>query len=193
MKGYSAGGLGGIPAMIDQTIPRELFEKRRWYACHTKSRAEKKVEQQLSGAGFEAYLPVVEKERQWADRKKTVAFPLFPGYLFARFRLTELDEVLGLPGVASVLRPNGYPTPVRDEEFASLRRFVDGVKETGARPSPWDFFEPGQGVVVVSGPFEGMVGVMVEDRGSARVMVRIAALRLATSVELDPAVLRLAG
>ena len=100
--------------MIDQTIPGALFEKMCWYACRTKSRAEKKVQHQLTRAGFEAYLPVKEEERQWADRKKTVAFPLFPGYLFARFRLTELHEVLGLSGVVSVLRPNGYPTPVRD-------------------------------------------------------------------------------
>jgi transcriptional antiterminator NusG len=157
--------------MIDQTTPPELFEKTCWYACRTKSRAEKKVRRQLSGAGFEAYLPVVEEERQWADRKKTVAFPLFPGYLFARFRLTELHEVLGLPGVASVLRPNGYPTPVRDEEFASLRLFVDGVKETGALPSPSDFLEPGRNVLVVAGPFEGMRGMMVEERGRARVAV----------------------
>ncbi len=179
--------------MFDQITPPELLKKTCWSVCRTKSRAEKKVEQQLSGAGFEAYLPVVEEERQWADRKKTVAFPLFPGYLFARFRLTELHEVLGLPGVASVLRPNGYPTPVRDEELASLRRFVDGVKETGALPVPWDFLEPGRDVVVVSGPFEGMLGVMVEDRGRARVVVRIAVLRQATSVWLDRAVLKLAG
>ena len=179
--------------MSDQITPPELFEKRCWYACRTKSRAEKKVQQQLSGAGFEAYLPVRKEERQWADRKKTVAFPLFPGYLFARFCLTELHEVLGLPGVVSVLEPNGYPTPVRDEEFASLRRFINGVNETGALPSPWDFLERGRDVVVVSGPFEGMRGVLVEERGRARVVVRIGVLRQATSVELDRAVLRLAG
>jgi transcription antitermination factor NusG len=179
--------------MFGQTTPPELFEKTCWYACRTKSSAEKKVQQRLSGAGFEAYLPVVEEKRQWADRKKTVAFPLFPGYLFARFCLTELHEVLGLPGVASVLRPNGYPTPVRDDDLASLRRFVEGVKETGALPSPCDFLERGRDVVVVSGPFEGMRGVMVEERGRARVVVRIGVLRQATSVQLDRVVLKLAG
>ena len=55
--------------MIDQTTPRELFEKTCWYACRTKSGAENKVQQQLSRAGFEAYLPGVEEEWQWADRK----------------------------------------------------------------------------------------------------------------------------
>jgi transcriptional antiterminator NusG len=179
--------------MIGQITPPELLEKTCWYACRTKSRAEKKVEQRLLTAEFEVYLPVVEEERQWADRKKTVVFPLFPGYLFVRFRLAELHEVLRFPGVDSVLRPNGYPTPVRDEEFSSLRIFVDGVKKTGALPSPWDFLEPGRDVAVVSGPFRGMRGVMIEERGRARVMVRIGVLRQATSVELDRAVLKLAG
>lgn len=179
--------------MFDHITPPELLQKTCWYVCRTKSRAEKRAQQQLTGAGFEAYLPVVEKERQWADRKKKVAFPLFPGYLFARFCLTELHELLGLPGVASVLQPNGYPTPVRDEEFASLRRFVEGVKEAVALPSPWDFLEPGRDVVVVSGPFKGMRGVMVEERRRARVVVRIGVLRQATSVELERAVLKLTG
>ena len=174
-------------------LPAELYAERRWYACRTRSRAEKKVEGLLDRAGFETYLPLIVRDVQWADRKKKVASPWFPGYLFARFCLTELHEVLGLPGVASIPQPNGYPTPVRDEEFASLQLLVDGVKKTGALPSPRDFLEPGRDVVVVSGPFEGMRGVMVEERGSTRVVVRIGVLRQATSVQLDRAVLKLEG
>ena len=56
---------------------------------------------------LKAYLPVKEEERHWSDRQKTIAFPLFEGYLFARIRLKELHEVLGLhrPWPTACTRP----------------------------------------------------------------------------------------
>ncbi|MCH7564376.1 MAG: UpxY family transcription antiterminator [Gemmatimonadetes bacterium] len=171
--------------------PPELYDVRHWYACRTRSRAEKTVARLLDGAGVECFLPLLPREREWSDRKKVVAFPLFPGYVFARFLLTEQHPVLATPGVVEVLAPNGYPTPVREEEIQSIHRLVEGIEETGAFPEPADYLEPGEPVVVTSGPFCGMEGVLLERRGgSARVAVRITALRQAMSVELKRSVLR---
>ena len=36
--------------------PPELYERPHWYACHTRSRAEKRVERMLADAGVEAFL-----------------------------------------------------------------------------------------------------------------------------------------
>ncbi len=163
----------------------ELYKISRWYACRTRARAEKQVDRLLLAAGFESYLPLVELERQWADRKKRVAFPLFPGYVFARFRLGEIHEILRTPGVVTVLRVNGYPTPIREEELESVRRLVAGVNQTGVLPSPSDYLEEGQEVVVVDGPFKGMYGVLLEVRGRISVVVRLSAIRQAVRVQID--------
>ena len=56
--------------------------KQCWYAIHVKSRHEFKVLDRLTGTGVEAFLPIVERLSKWKDRKKLVAFPLFPGYMF---------------------------------------------------------------------------------------------------------------
>jgi len=157
----------------------------RWYVCRTRSRAEKQVERLIAGAGFGVYLPVVERERQWSDRIRRVGFPLFPGYIFVRFRPDELLTVLRTPGVSSVLRQNGHPTPVREAELESVRVLVRGANHTGVAPFPVDFMEPGEGVLVVSGPFHGMRGQLLEERGSTRVVVQIWAMKQATSVELS--------
>jgi transcription antitermination factor NusG len=162
--------------------PPELYERPHWYACMTRSRAEKRVERMLVEGGVEAFLPLVEMERKWKDRCKKVPLPIFPGYVFARFRLGDIHVVLKVPGLSSILRPNGYATPVRDEEIQSVRHMIRGVEETGDVPAEAEFIEAGEEVVVVSGPFEGMTGVMVEDRGQPRVVVSIAALRQAKSV-----------
>jgi len=170
--------------------PDVLYAEPRWYACHTRARAEKKVAERLEAAGVEPYLPLLERERQWADRVKRVRFPLFPGYVFARFDLTRLGAVVRTPGVSQVLRPSGYPTPVSEEELAAVRRLVAGANETGLLPTPVDYLEPGQQVVVVSGPFQGMRGVLVEARGASRVVVCVSAIRQAVSVEMDRRLLR---
>ena len=170
--------------------PRELYETPHWFACWTRSRAEKVVERAVAGAGIEAYLPLVEEVHQWADRQARVAMPLFPGYVFARFHLTEIHRVLRAPGVVAVASPNGYPTPVREEELDSVRRLVEGAGKAGVFPAPEDPFSPGEPVVVTDGPFRGMKGVLLERRGEVRVAVRLEALRQAVSVVMSRKLLR---
>jgi len=162
----------------------EIPGDSHWYVCRTRSRAEKQVERLIASAGFGVYLPVVERERRWSDRIRHVGFPLFPGYIFVRFRLDQLLTVLRTPGVSSILRHNGFPTPVREEELASVRVLVQGANQSGVAPVPVDFMEPGEDVLVVSGPFQGMRGQLLEERGSTRVVVQIWAMKQATSVEL---------
>lgn len=162
----------------------------RWYACRTRARAEKQVDRLLTGRVVQSFLPLIEKERQWADRKKRVRFPLFPGYTFARFALEEIRLVLCTPGLASIIHTGGRPTPLDDQEIESVRLFVDGVNQTGQIPMLEYDIAVGQKVVVTAGPFEGMCGTLVEQRGRAKVIIEISAIRQAMSVELDPAVLR---
>ena len=54
----------------------------QWYVVHVRSRHEFSVTERLVKSGIEAFLPIVERLRRWKDRKKLLAFPLFPGYLF---------------------------------------------------------------------------------------------------------------
>ena len=170
--------------------PSLLYRVARWYACRTRARAEKQVERLLARSGVECYLPLIEQERQWVDRRKLVAFPLFPGYVFAQFTLCQIHEILRTPGVVTILRTNGYPSPMRDEEIDSLRLLMEGVSQTGVVPSPADYLETGQEVVVTDGPFRGMRGVLLETRGRTRVAVGLSTIRQAISINLNRAVLQ---
>jgi hypothetical protein len=67
---------------------------------------------------------------------------------------------------------------------------VRGMSETGEEAVPVDFLTPGAEVLVESGPFQGMCGVLMERRGGARVAVRITALQQATSVVVREGALR---
>ena len=69
-----------------------------WYVVRTRSRHEKTVRDQLVRREVETFLPIAERWSRWKDRRKKVAFPLFPGYCFARFALVDRLRVLNVVG-----------------------------------------------------------------------------------------------
>jgi len=61
----------------------------RWYAVRTRSRHERKVRDQLIERQIETFLPLWDRWSRWKDRMKKVEAPLFSGYCFARFVVSE--------------------------------------------------------------------------------------------------------
>lgn len=172
------------------SAPPELYEEPHWYAFRTRARSEKVARRALENLEVEAYLPLVRETREWSDRTKEVEVPLLGGFLFARLTLHETGRVLGAPRVVAPVRIHAYPEPIPGHEIVSLRRMVEGANETGRRPEPADYLVPGEEVRVAEGPFEGMEGVLLEERGDCRVAVKLDALRAARAVEIERGVLR---
>lgn len=166
-------------------VPAELYTELRWYACYTRARHEKRVEYVLRERGIESYLPVITRIRQWKDRKRRVDFPLFPSYVFGRFTLNEVHSVLTTPGVSTIVRINGYPTPIPDCELENIRCFAAAVAESGFEPEPAAFVREGDWVRVVAGPFRGVVGIVVERRGRRRILVGLRAIGQGLEVDID--------
>ena len=165
-----------------------LKAENSWYALYTRSRHEKRVAETLGQRGFDTYLPLVPRVSEWHDRKKTVYWPLFPGYVFVRFRPGEAARVLAVPGSVQVVGVAGRPAPISDEEIDNVRLFAACLAETGVVPRPAPPTERGQRVVVQSGPFSGVHGVVLEHRGADRVLIQIGltAIGQALKIELDP-------
>jgi transcription antitermination factor NusG len=134
------------------------------------------------------FLPTVALARRWADRTRTVAFPLFPGYVFARFALTQLHTVISVPGLATVVRFGRRPVPVRAQDIENIRRVAAAFSVIGRKPDPQPFMK-GDEVRVVGGPFEGVVGMVVEVRGNRRLLAGIRTIGLSVSIDVDISVL----
>jgi transcription antitermination factor NusG len=176
MRGFEAGSV---------RYPPELLSEERWYALRTRARSEKRVDAALREAGVESFPAVATVKRHWSDRVTRVGLPLFPGYVFARFRLSDLTVPLSRPGVVQVIRSQGIPQPLREEEMEAVRILAHGVSESGELPTNEDFLTVGDPVVVTRGPFQGMEGVLIEERGGVRLVVRVPAIRQAKGVELE--------
>jgi transcription antitermination factor NusG len=152
-----------------------------WYALRTRSRHEKRVQDQLQARGIEPFLPTIERWSQWKDRRKLVAFPLFPGYCFARFTQRDRLTVLTAQGVVQIVGNQEGPLSVPDAEIESVRRLV-----TSTLPyDPHPYLEEGMLVEVIRGPLKGLEGVLVRKGARARLVIRITLIHQAASVELD--------
>ena len=145
-----------------------------WYVLHTRSRFEQVVFDGLHSKSLEAFLPKITVMSKRRDRRKKIRVPLFPGYVFARSDLNahERLEIVKTIGVVRLVGNKDGPISVPDEAIDSLRIMVvgDNTVETGTQ------FRKGDRVMVVEGPFVGVIGTFVRYRGFGRVVVAIEAL-----------------
>ncbi len=154
-----------------------------WYAIRTRSRYEKLVNQQLASRGVESFMPLVDRRRRWKDRWKTVAFPLFPGYCFARFPYEDRLLVVTAIGVVQILGNNGHAIPVPDYEIEAIHQLV-----TSTLPfDPHPYLREGMEVEVMRGALAGVRGILLRKGTRARLVVAINLIQQAASVELDAA------
>ena len=145
-----------------------------WYVLHTKSRFENVVNEGLTKKSLEVFLPKIQVRSKRRDRKVMIRVPLFPGSLFVKSNLEPYEhiEIVKTVGVVRLVGNKDGPIPVFSETIESLKIMVQGNESvtTGSR------FKKGDKVIVVHGPFAGVVGTFVRHRGKGRVIVNIEAL-----------------
>jgi transcription termination/antitermination protein NusG len=161
-----------------------------WYACYTRARHEKQVSRLLQERGLETFLPLVPRVSQWKDRRKTVEWPLFPSYVFGRFAPEDMQRVLATPGVAGLVRTNGRPARIDDEELENVRRFARALSGGGVEVEQRPFLAEGEWVEVMDGPFQGIRGIVVRRRNRRRVLIGLKAIGQALEIDIDTRVLR---
>jgi transcription termination/antitermination protein NusG len=154
-----------------------------WYVVRTRSRHEKTVRDQLVRREVETFLPIAERWSRWKDRRKKVAFPLFPGYCFARFALVDRLRVLNVVGVADLVGISGRPEPVPEAEIEAVQRLAS----TTLQYDPHPFLTEGMDVEVVRGPLTGVRGKLLRKDRVTRLVLSVTLIRQAAVVEIHPA------
>ena len=152
----------------------------------TRSRHEQVVREQLERKEIETFLPTINKWSRWKDRRKQIAWPLFPGYCFARFDRFDVAArfgVLRCTGVVNIVSFDGEPAPIAPEELENIRRLVD----TDLQYDPCPLIHEGMMVEVVHGALKGVVGRLVRKGSHARLVLSVDLIGQAVSVEVDAA------
>jgi len=158
-----------------------MHDAPAWYAIWTRSRHEQVVREQLERKGLEAFLPTIRRWSRWKDRKKQVDWPLFPGYCFVRFNGAERLPILKCTGVVSIVAFDGDIVAIPDHEIDGIRRLVGSDLQF----DPCPLIREGMTVEVTHGPLKGVVGRLVRKGSHARLVLSVALIGQAVSVEVD--------
>jgi len=164
----------------------EMHAAPPWYALQVKARHERATAVHLSARSMEIYAPVYVTKERWSDRIKQLERPLFPGYVFCRFRTDQRLAVLTTPGVMSIVGFGTVPAPVSEDELQAVR----AIARSGLPYSPWPYVRVGDGVRIEGGCMQGMRGTLVRTRDQFRVVVNIELLQRSVAVEIDRELVR---
>ena len=171
------------PTNDERPATNEVSPSFEWFAIWTRSRHEKLVRDQLAQKHVEVFLPTITKWSRWKDRTKKIDWPLFPGYCFARFDLTDRLPILKCEGVVTIVGAEGKPASIPPIEIDSIRQLIES--ELAYDPCP--LIKEGMMVEVKAGPLKGVVGRLVRKGAHARLILSVDLIGQAVSVEVDAA------
>ncbi len=150
-----------------------------WYVLHTRPRCEKKIAAYCATLPLPYYLPLRMERKKYQRRQVEVWKPLFPGYVFVRFRAEQKVTLLQSGQVARVLE-------VKDQE-----RFAGEIeqirKALGADPAlrACQAITAGMKARITAGPFQGLEGMVVKSRAGARVIINVDMIGQGVAIEVD--------
>lgn len=166
----------------------------KWYIVHVYSGFENKVklalEERIASSSDpkkfgEVIVPTEEIVELVKGKRKTSSRKFYPGYILIQM---ELDDetwhiVNNTAKVTGFLGGRDKPTPISDEEAENIIQRMEAGKD---KPQPKYFFEAGDEIRVIDGPFKNFNGTVDEvnpEKGKIRVLVSI--FGRSTPVELE--------
>ncbi len=168
-------------ATLNKSDALERDQSVRWYALYTRSRHEKKVNDQLRDKGIESYLPLRNVLRKWSDRKKWIEEPLFRCYVFVHVDPVTRFRALQTVGCVRYVTFHGQPAIVRDAEVETIRRIL----RESPNVEPCAALSRGDMVEIVCGPLSGLRGRLEAIHNQQRLIVSIDSIRQALWLNVD--------
>lgn len=166
----------------------------KWYIVHVYSGFENKVkaalEERIAACLHpdkfgEVLVPTEEIVELVKGKRKTSSRKFYPGYILVRMQLDDetWHIVNDTAKVTGFLGGREKPTPLSDEEAEQILNRMAAGK---LKPLPKYFFESGDDIRVIDGPFTNFNGTVEDvnhEKGKIKVLVSI--FGRATPVELD--------
>jgi len=166
----------------------------KWYIVHVYSGFESKVKSALedrvassphSDKFGEVLVPTEEIVELVKGKRKTSSRKFYPGYILVRMELNDetWHIVNSTSKVTGFLGGREKPTPISDEEADQILNRMEAGK---LKPQPKFFFESGDEIRVIDGPFTNFNGTVEEvnpEKGKIKVLVSI--FGRSTPVELE--------
>lgn len=172
--------------------PEDLFsgplesdgDRKRWWALHTRPRAEKALARRLVSQRISFFLPHYERRRRLQRRLVRALLPLFPGYLFLRTSDEGRRKALETNLVAASLHIQEQEQT--SAELAKIFRLI----VSGAPLSPEARLRPGMRAEITAGPLCGLQGNVIRRGKALRFVIEVDFLQRGASVEIDASMIQ---
>lgn len=162
-------------AKLDSNLP--------WFVAQLKPNGFGTAKLNLQKQGYQTFMPMRQVEVRHARKVKTVARPLFPGYIFISFdpESTQWRAINSTYGVSSLIMGGGNaPQSAPIELMQSLLAHCGD----GDLVYPPETLAPGNVVKVVNGPFKDIIATVEALSNSDRIAVLLDLMGRATRVEI---------
>src|SRR5262249_14224450 len=135
-----------------------IEDMTRWYVIHTHRKQEDRAESNLKVLGVPIFNPKIRDRRynQFVNVPTYVTKPLFPRYIFARFKINDLYHKVSFSrGCHSAESFRGRPEPINEAIIRLIQvkmkgdAFVKNDEEAKARDK----------VIVKDGPLKNFLGL----------------------------------
>jgi transcription antitermination factor NusG len=85
------------------------------------------------------------------------------------------------PGVQQIVGIGGTPIPVEETELEPIRQAIG----SGLSSQPWPYLQVGERVRVTYGSLSNLEGILINFKGSHRVVLSLTLLQRSVAVEVD--------
>lgn len=157
----------------------------RWYVMYTKPRQEEVALDNLQRQNYTVFYPQARLQKRKAGVGNVqVVEPLFPRYMFLSLEqgVDDFSRLRSTRGCVDLVKFGGIPSTVPDGLVQLIQSQADDSFVLNLTASPP--LAKGSTVRVAEGPFEGLMGQIVNHRSEQRVFVLLNVLGGERSVEL---------
>jgi transcription antitermination factor NusG len=146
-----------------------------WYVAYSRPRSEFKASDYFNKCGINSYVPSYIENKQWSDRIKKTLVTAISGYVFFETNKLDYSLINTNPFLRNVLRKNGKPLTIRQEEIQALKEALNGFSVSKE-------IKPGDDIKILSGAFKNMSGLVdFVDNKSLSVLINSIKITLSLS------------
>lgn len=158
-----------------------------WYLVQTYPKQEYRAESNLKSFGIEILAPRLKEHRCnfYSGVVTHHVKPLFPGYLFAKFKANDLyHKIRYTRGVRQLVSFGDSPTVIDDEIITTIQ---SRISEDGfAIIERAEDLKPGDEVIIKDGPLKTFTGIFEREmKGADRVMILLQTVSYQAHVEIE--------
>ncbi|MBF0218688.1 MAG: transcription/translation regulatory transformer protein RfaH [Gammaproteobacteria bacterium] len=161
-----------------------LMQNAPWYVVQSKPRQETVAVENLQRQGYHCFFPRLQVTQLRRGRREQRIEALFPRYLFVQlaFGDTNIAPIRSTLGVSGLVRFGMIIPEVPQQLMTTL---MQRCNEQGIIVKPEAKFTTGQRVRIEMGAFEGLEGIIFQQRGEDRVILLLDVLGKQRRVTTD--------